>query len=137
MLILVETDTNLVTNDKDYTIAGFKTWLPLLSNNSEKTRLIMLTKLDKPRIKLREDLMSTSFPSIWIEEEIKNNKNIIIGGFYREWSTDGIVSAANQFKAVKSFATQLEAATRENKAVINIYIHSRLSRSFTARGFSC
>ena len=101
VLILVKTDTNMLTNDKDYMIPGFKTWLPTKKDSSDKTRLIVLTKLDKPKIKIREDLMSPSFPSIWIEEDIDNGKNLIIGGFYREWSTDGTVSTVNQTKAIE------------------------------------
>ena len=70
ILILVETDTNMISTEKDYVLAGFKTWLPQRKETTDKTRLIMLTKLDKPKIKVREDLMSTGFPSIWVEEEI-------------------------------------------------------------------
>ena len=57
--------------------------------------------------------MSSSFPSIWVEEEIDNGKNLIIGGFYREWSTNGIVSTTNQVNAIKNFGAQMENATRE------------------------
>ena len=60
-------------------IAGFKTWLPLKKENSEKTRIVLLMKLDKPEMKLREDLMSPNFPSIWVEEEIELGK--ISSGF--------------------------------------------------------
>ena len=118
VLILVETDAKMISNDKDYMIPGFKTWIPIRKDDSDKTRIIMLTKLDKPKMKIREDLMSSNFPSIWIEEEIENGKNIIIGGFYREWSIDGTISSENQTKAIKIFATQMEAATKENKSVI-------------------
>ena len=108
-------------------IAGFKTWLPLKKENSEKTRIVLLMKLDKPEMKLREDLMSPNFPSIWVEEEIELGKNIIIGGFYREWSIDGTVSSTNQTTAIKIFTSQMEAASRENKSIIvlgdaNIFI---------------
>ena len=118
VLILVETDTNMVTTEKDYMIPGFKTWLPIKKETSDKTRLLMLTKLDKPKIKIREDLMSADFPSIWIEEDLENVKNLIIGGFYREWSIDGTVSCTNQTKSIRIFGNQIEAATRENKSII-------------------
>ena len=41
-------------------------------------------------IKLRTDLMNPKFPSIWLEEKREFEKNLLIGGFYREWSHDGI-----------------------------------------------
>ena len=82
------------------------------------TKILLLTKLDKPKMKLREDLMSPNFPSIWVEEEIELGKNIIIGGFYREWSIDGTVSSTNQTTAIKIFTSQMEAASRENKSII-------------------
>ena len=47
ILFLVETDTNSVTSEKDYIIPGFKTWLPVKNELSDKTRLIVLTNLNK------------------------------------------------------------------------------------------
>ena len=34
--------------------------------------------------------MNPKFPSIWLEEKREFEKNLLIGGFYREWSHDGI-----------------------------------------------
>ena len=40
-------------------------------------------------IRLREDLMSTEFPSIWLELMNERESNLIIGGYYREWAFAG------------------------------------------------
>ena len=40
-------------------------------------------------IKVREDLMSNEFPSIWLEVKQNTGKNLLVGGYYREWSKNG------------------------------------------------
>ena len=118
ILILVETDTCNLNTDKDYVIKGFKTILPLKKVCTQKTRLIMLIKEENTNIVVREDLMSNEFPSIWCEERRDNEKNVIIGGFYREWSTEGIRSAEAQRRSINLFTNQIENAARDNKNVI-------------------
>ena len=117
MLALVETDTVHI-NEKDYKIKGFKTILPLKKVITQKTRLSMLIDENKDNIQVREDLMSNEFPSIWCEEKRENGKNVLICGFYREWSSEGIRSAEAQRKSVSLFTKQIELASKENKSVI-------------------
>ena len=42
--------------------------------------------------KVREDLMSEKFPSIWLEMKRRNEKELLICGFYREWTRNGMNS---------------------------------------------
>ena len=44
------------------------------------------------KVKIRSDLMSENFPSIWVEVSERFNKSTIIAGFYREWSHNGVKS---------------------------------------------
>ena len=78
----------------------------------------MLINEENTNIVVREDLMSNEFPSIWCEERRDNEKNVIIGGFYREWSTEGIRSAEAQRRSINLFTNQIENAAKDNKNVI-------------------
>ena len=40
-------------------------------------------------IKVKEEVMSSEFPSIWFQLESPNGKPICIAGFYRQWSHNG------------------------------------------------
>ena len=58
------------------------------------------------------------FPSIWIEETREHEKNLLIGGFYREWSHEGRKSSEIQLEAIKIFCSQIEKASSEGKNII-------------------
>jgi hypothetical protein len=53
--------------------------------------------------------MSTEFPSIWIEIRKKNEKGILKGGFYREWTHKG----TNLKKTSKEILKYLQNKLRE------------------------
>ena len=94
------------------------TYFPLVKEN-EKTRLICLVDKDlNMSIKQRKDLMDNGLQSIWIELERKNKKNLLIGGFYREWGkTAEEKSLDNQENRLSAFLNQMERAARENKEI--------------------
>ena len=56
----------------------------------------MLISKNLKNIQVRKDLMTRKFPSIWCEETRENERNVLIDGSYREWSTEGIRSADTQ-----------------------------------------
>ena len=93
VLFLVETDTNSIIEEKYYKIIGYNTIiLQAKEKITDKTKIVCLInseKVEKQEIKLRPDLMSSKFPSIWIEIEREYERNILACGFYREWSIDG------------------------------------------------
>ena len=64
------------------------------------------------------DLTSKDFPSLWVEIETTSEKNIICGGFYREWAPGGDKSVQAQVKAMQIFTSQIESAVAERKSVI-------------------
>ena len=68
IMFLTETDTRAVLKETDYQLAGYNTILPKKVNDLEYTRIIALVshKISN-RIKVRNDLMSPNFPSIWLE----------------------------------------------------------------------
>ena len=69
----------------------------------------------KMNIKFRSDLKCKTFPIIWLELKQQHKRNILVCGFYREWSNDGLLNVEDQLKAIKELTTQIEAADNEEK----------------------
>ena len=67
IMMLTETDTQNLLNEESYIIQGYKTILPLKSTGCDLVRIVCLVKdCLFSSIKLRSDLMSDDFPSIWL-----------------------------------------------------------------------
>ena len=119
IMFLVETDTMMIQKSEDYKIEGFITILPKIQNQNDSVRVLCLVQEEmKEEIKIREDLMSDRFPSIWVELDRKNEKNVIIGGFYREWTRNGESSYEKQMENLRIITEQFEKVTEEEKGVI-------------------
>ena len=119
LIFLVETDTYAINQEEDYQIPGFKTLVQKKKDTNSPTRIICLVdKKLASRALIRQDLTSADFPSIWLELENTNQKNMIIGGFYREWSPGGVKSIKAQVEAMRVFTNQIEQAAAENKNII-------------------
>ena len=75
IMFLVETDTEMIREEKDYKIEGFRTTLPKRRETENKIRIIgLISEGLGERTKEREDLTSQDFPSIWLEVERKGKK---------------------------------------------------------------
>ena len=93
IMFLTETDSFAINKESDYLIKGYQTILPKTSGHNSKIRIITLIKNEMMnKVKVRRDLMSENFPSIWVEVSERFNKSTIIAGFYREWSHSGVKS---------------------------------------------
>ena len=120
ILFLVETDTNEVNVDTDYTIQGFKTIIQNKKDSQTPTRIICLVdeKLSNETT-IRMDLTDENFPSLWIELDNNTGTNTICGGFYREWAPlGGIRNIDAQIEAIEIFTDQIERAAAEKKQLI-------------------
>ena len=118
IIFLVETDTVAVNDESDYKIQGFKTLVQTKKNNTLPTRIICLIDEDLVnQIIIRTDLTSVDFPSLWVEIE-NMGKNILCGGFYREWAPNGDKTIEAQVKAMQTFTKQIESASTGGKSVI-------------------
>ena len=62
--------------------------------------------------------MSKKFPSIWLELKQNHKQNILLSGFYREWSNEGLLNVDEQLEAIKIFTKQIEKAASEQKRII-------------------
>jgi hypothetical protein len=69
-------------------------------------------------IKVRKDLMSAEFPSIWLEVLDKHKSGTIVGGFYRQWSSNGIRSTELQVREIELFCNQINKAAVANDRII-------------------
>ena len=47
-------------------------------------------------VNVKIDVMTDDFASIWLEVQNPKHKDLIIGGFYREWTRDGVKNEAEQ-----------------------------------------
>ena len=118
ILFLVETDTIVIQEEKDYKIKGYRTFFPLRGKDDLKTRIICLVDENLDNVSIRTDLMNTKFPSIWCEVKNETEKNFLCCGLYREWSHEGVKSNEVQLEAMKIFCSQMEKACKEKKNVI-------------------
>ena len=86
-MFLIETDIKMLNGKEDYKIEGYETILQKTDQNTEKIRIIGLVEEEMLHItKVRDDLMTKEFPSIWLEVTRRKQKNLLICGFYREWT---------------------------------------------------
>ena len=85
VLFLTETDTKRSDAEK-FVIKGFNTVIQRVSEEEDIVRIIALIRENTGlEIKTRSDLMSDSFPSVWLELQDENKSNTLLGGFYRQW----------------------------------------------------
>ena len=84
IIFLTETDTKNLSTESDYLIQEYKTILPIIDPKCGVVRIISLVKENLlPNLKVRSDLMSKEFPSIWLEFKAdQNKKSTLIAGFY-------------------------------------------------------
>ena len=119
IMFLVEVDTNLIKIKTDFILAGYETVVQKRKSDEEKVRVVWVFKEElSSEIKVREDLMSNEFPSIWLEVKQNTGKNLLVGGYYREWSKNGKKSEKEQVESIKVLVEQMEKATNEKKTVV-------------------
>ena len=69
VLFLTETDTGKI-NASNYKMSGYKTFTQSCESEDDTVRVIAIVKENcGAKIQLRPDLMSNTFPSIWLEVE--------------------------------------------------------------------
>jgi hypothetical protein len=102
IMFFVKTDKKL-PNGKSYNIIkGYATALQKTSQVTDKIKIIGLGEEDTFKYtKIREDLMSTEFPKIWLEIIRTNYKNLLVCGFYQEWTRNDDSTEAGQSQRMK------------------------------------
>ena len=139
---ITETDTKLLTKEENYQISGYKTIFPNRISESSKIRIIALVKENiTGQIKIRRDLMSNTFPSIWLELNNQIQKNTLIAGFYRQWSSETCNKAEAELQGMDIFTDQIELAFKEAKNTIimgdaNLCANKWKDENFTHKNMS-
>ena len=119
IIFLVETDTSAINVETDYKIPGFKTVIQNKPSRESLTRIICLIDEELQNMtKIRMDLTSVGFPSLWVEFENPTGKNVVCGGFYREWAPRGNKAVQAQVEAIQLFTNQIETAASEGKTMV-------------------
>ena len=112
-----------LTNEDSYVLQGYKTILPKIKCGENLVRIICLVKeCILPLIKIRRDLMSEDFPSIWLEyQSDSKKKSTLISEFYRVWTHNGLKTIKSQVASIKIFNSQIEKAF-EQKNRMNTFV---------------
>ena len=88
------------------------------------------------KTKVRKDLMSNSFPSIWLETNETGQNPIIICGIYRVWTKDGIKSMEEQLKSMEVLNLQIVKGTEKVKSVIMLGDINLCSQKWNDKNFT-
>ena len=119
IIFLTETDTKALEKEESYCVKGYHTIFPKRKVFNSKIRIIALIRETlMPRIKLRNDLMSDEFPSIWIEINNVPHKSLLISGFYRQWTHETLPKDEAEQNGITILTNQMELATSEKKDVM-------------------
>ena len=83
-------------------------------------------------VRLREDLMSQDFSSIWLEVGLPRQKKFLISQIYRDWQyvkqeTNTSLNISEQFRRWEIFLNQWEAASNED---IEIHVQGDFNLNF-------
>ena len=74
---------------KSFNLPGYTTVVQLCECDSVMVRIIALVENSFGASILEwTDLMSETFPSIWLKIQDKHKSRNLVGGFYRQWSSD-------------------------------------------------
>ena len=116
ILFLTETDTKNATS---FNLQGYKTITQLCEREDSVVRIIALVKDNiGANIVERTDLMSKTFPSIWLEIRDKHKSKTMVGGFYRQWSSGGKITTPQQVSEIEDFCRQINTANGCSRKII-------------------
>ena len=120
VIFITETDVRR-GNVSSYKIAGFTTQLQTCNSDEDQVRVVALVKEDLClNLKLREDLMNTAFPSIWLEIQDTFKSPTLIGGFYRQWSNGTKLTIPEQVEEIEIFCDQICRANSQTNCKLVI-----------------
>ena len=136
IMFLNETDTKQILSNKDYQINGFDTIRPKISATNGLVRLICLVRTSlMEAVKICDEIMTDTFPSIWLEINLAGMKKTVIGGYYREWNNNGLDSIPEQVKRMNILTTQIDKAAGISSRIIMLGDMNLCSRKWNQDKF--
>ena len=113
VMFFTETDSESIRGN--FNIKDYDTFYPANDN----VRVVGIARKEPGvQFKMRDDLMSSRFASIWIECITTTSKKFLICGCYREWTVDGDDSINGQKERLNIFIDQINRACEENEKVL-------------------
>ena len=104
---------------RQYGIDGFQSVTHLRKSDEDKVRLIALISDEISSTTTTEiGLMGHEIPSIWLKLANNLGKPLLISGFYREWSQNGVKSEKMQVEQINKFTEQIERALTQSSKII-------------------
>ena len=118
ILFLTETDTRKA-NASIFKLPGYETFTQSCEGEDDIVRVIAIVNENcGAKIQLRPDLMSNTFPSVWLEVEDRHKSKSLIAGFYRQWSVNGKLSVPAQIEQINEFGKQIDTASSISEKII-------------------
>ena len=113
LLGLIETDLYHVDPKKPPCLPGYKTILPQHRGMNHEVRILLLVnQAILPKVIVRNDLMSSEVPSIWVT--IKFDTQVVTFAVtYREWRPNRKCDLESTSNALQNFMDQVDAADKE------------------------
>ena len=104
-------------NLDDIKIDNYEVYLSntLQNRNLNVSRVAVYVHRDVVKQKLRQDLMTENFSSVWLEVGLKGNKSILVGNIYRDWqylyqADNTSLAVEEQLSRFSGFIEKWEAA---------------------------
>ena len=114
-----EVDIHDFDDKKPFSIEGYKTFFPIKRTGTNTKRLICFVKIGI-EAKQRDDLMSESLSSVWLE--IKGiNQKVLICAVYREFNDltgNGTMNIEQQLEKLEILHNQIEKASKEGLILV-------------------
>ena len=104
---------------RPFKIEGFNTFFPLKRPGSNKKRHLCFVK-ENLEVTQRNDLMSNSISTVWIEMDTKSQK-ILICTIYREWNNldgNGPLDTNQHSENMLTLKAQIEVAIKEGLVIV-------------------
>ena len=119
IIFFTETELKFVNEKSPVKFGGYITHYPKLKSDNSKARVVCLVKNELGNIvSLRQDLMSETFPSIWLEIKKFPGASLLLCGLYREWDQDGAKTIESQIDRIKILSSQVETAATHSQNII-------------------
>ena len=105
--------------DNLYEIKGYSFVFPTSWKKGKARMIVYYKKHLEPFIKIRRDLMSKNQPDVWLELKSKNDRNLVVGFYYREFTgMDGDRSIEQQRVRLKEWTSAASKVEDEKKELV-------------------
>jgi hypothetical protein len=150
--IAVVTETELPRQVAPFALDGYTTFETISNGKKRVLTFVRSTLAVRCNARLRLDLMEGVLPSIWLKIDARevpicqnhtphpplHHGQLIIGGVYRQWSSDGETGASMERDQLEPLISQIEQVTDSQTPVLlmrdlNLDTHRQDDKSYPHR----